>query len=139
MRFVHTCFPASLVFHIVVLHYAGKSKRGELSIFPKKFIILSQCLHMMQRPKIVSGSNNSKVTIFFYVYFCNGLEIYVLLTFNFIGQVADSWVPGRVRNLDAYTLKDQVLFNNVINLISPYWYEFVSPKYSNALFARKIF
>ncbi|XP_073019733.1 uncharacterized protein [Primulina eburnea] len=67
--------------NVGIIGFPGKSKRGELSIFPKTFIVLSQCLHMMQRPKIASGSNNSKV--------------------------ADSWVPGHVRNLEAYTLKDQ--------------------------------
>lgn len=29
----------------------GKSKRGELSIFPNKFLVLSPCLHMMPRQK----------------------------------------------------------------------------------------
>ena len=27
--------------------YAGKSKRGELSIFPTRFVVLSPCLHML--------------------------------------------------------------------------------------------
>lgn len=28
---------------------SGKTKRGELSIFPRSFILLSHCLHMMPR------------------------------------------------------------------------------------------
>ncbi|KAL5982654.1 hypothetical protein ACLOJK_016729 [Asimina triloba] len=34
-----------------VIGFPGKSKRGELSIFPKKFVVLSPCLHMMPRQK----------------------------------------------------------------------------------------
>lgn len=29
----------------------GKTKRGELSIFPRSFVVLSHCLHMMPRQK----------------------------------------------------------------------------------------
>ncbi|XP_073270765.1 lysine--tRNA ligase-like isoform X2 [Primulina huaijiensis] len=64
-----------------IIGFPGKSKRGELSIFPKTFVVLSHCLHMMPRPKIGPGSDNAKVT--------------------------DVWVPGIGRNLEAYTLKDQ--------------------------------
>ncbi|KAG9156355.1 hypothetical protein Leryth_009221 [Lithospermum erythrorhizon] len=59
--------------------FPGKSKRGELSIFPKSFIVLSHCLHMM--PKLTPGADNSKKS--------------------------DAWVPGSGRNLDNYILKDQ--------------------------------
>lgn len=41
--------------------FLGKSKRGELSIFPKTFIVLSHCLHMMPRQKIGPGGENTKV------------------------------------------------------------------------------
>ncbi|KAF3327751.1 Lysine--tRNA ligase [Carex littledalei] len=44
--------------------YPGKSKRGELSIFPNKFLVLSPCLHMMPRQKAgpVSDHGASKET-----------------------------------------------------------------------------
>lgn len=42
---------------------SGKSKRGELSIFPKTFIVLSHCLHMMPRQKVVPGSDNTNVKV----------------------------------------------------------------------------
>ncbi|KAL7110602.1 hypothetical protein ACP275_05G036600 [Erythranthe tilingii] len=64
-----------------IIGFPGKSKRGELSIFPKTFIVLSHCLHMMPRQKIGPGSENVKVS--------------------------DVWVPGSGRNPDAYILKDQ--------------------------------
>lgn len=31
--------------------FPGKSKMGELSIFPKSFMVLSPCLHMMPRQR----------------------------------------------------------------------------------------
>ncbi|KAG8383269.1 hypothetical protein BUALT_Bualt05G0166800 [Buddleja alternifolia] len=65
-----------------IVGFPGKSKRGELSIFPKTFIVLSHCLHMMPRPKIGPGADNTKIT--------------------------DAWVPGSARNPENYTLKDQV-------------------------------
>lgn len=34
--------------HIVVVS-PGKTKRGELSIFPRSFTVLSHCLHMLPR------------------------------------------------------------------------------------------
>ncbi|KAK4430239.1 Lysine--tRNA ligase, cytoplasmic [Sesamum alatum] len=64
-----------------IIGFPGKSKRGELSIFPKTFIVLSHCLHMMPRQKIGPGSENTKTT--------------------------DVWVPGSARNPEAYILKDQ--------------------------------
>lgn len=42
---------------------AGKSKRGELSIFPKKFIVLSPCLHMMPRQKAAPGADNAAAKV----------------------------------------------------------------------------
>ena len=39
----------------------GKSKRGELSIFPKEVKLLSPCLHML--PKDYSGSRQLVVAI----------------------------------------------------------------------------
>ncbi|XP_051148591.1 lysine--tRNA ligase-like [Andrographis paniculata] len=64
-----------------IIGFPGKSKRGELSIFPKTFIVLSHCLHMMPRQKIAPGADNAKIT--------------------------DVWAPGSGRNLDSYILKDQ--------------------------------
>ncbi|CAL5328584.1 unnamed protein product [Camellia sinensis] len=34
-----------------VIGHPGKSKRGELSVFPRSFLVLSHCLHMMPRQK----------------------------------------------------------------------------------------
>ncbi|CAI9107011.1 OLC1v1006276C1 [Oldenlandia corymbosa var. corymbosa] len=66
---------------IGIVGFPGKSKRGELSIFPKQFIVLSHCLHMMPRQKAAPGADNSKNT--------------------------EIWAPGSGRNLDSYILKDQ--------------------------------
>lgn len=64
-----------------VTGFPGKTKRGELSIFPKSFVLLSHCLHMMPRQKAVTASeNNVKV---------------------------EAWVPGSTRNPEKYILKDQ--------------------------------
>ncbi|XP_057249606.1 lysine--tRNA ligase, cytoplasmic isoform X2 [Beta vulgaris subsp. vulgaris] len=66
-----------------VTGYPGKSMRGELSIFPKSFVELSHCLHMMPRQKAVAASENANV------------------------KKGDSWVPGSTRNPELYILKDQ--------------------------------
>jgi len=57
--------------------YPGKSKRGELSVFPKKFVVLSPCLHMMPRQK---GEGSA---------------------------VPAPWTPGMGRNIENYVLRDQ--------------------------------
>ncbi|GAB2250411.1 hypothetical protein Droror1_Dr00016661 [Drosera rotundifolia] len=59
--------------------FPGKTKRGELSIFPKSLVPLSHCLHMMPRQK--AGAENANKT--------------------------EAWVPGSARNPDMYVLKDQ--------------------------------
>ncbi|CAL5333441.1 unnamed protein product [Camellia sinensis] len=59
----------------------GKSKRGELSVFPRSFVLLSHCLHMMPRQKAGPVVENA--------------------------NVKDIWVPGSARNPDTYILKDQ--------------------------------
>ncbi|XP_047981659.1 lysine--tRNA ligase isoform X1 [Salvia hispanica] len=66
-----------------IVGFPGKSKRGELSIFPKTFIVLSHCLHMMPRQKVTpgGGADNARAT--------------------------DVWIPGTGRNPEAYILKDQ--------------------------------
>ncbi|KAL8265225.1 hypothetical protein R6Q59_023355 [Mikania micrantha] len=66
-----------------IIGFPGKSKRGELSIFPKSFTVLSHCLHMMPRQKSAAAADNP-----------NAKNI-------------DTWTPGSGRNPDAYILKDQ--------------------------------
>ncbi|KAL8223043.1 hypothetical protein R6Q57_020442 [Mikania cordata] len=66
-----------------IIGFPGKSKRGELSIFPKSFTVLSHCLHMMPRQKSAAAADNP-----------NAKNI-------------DAWTPGSGRNPDAYILKDQ--------------------------------
>ncbi|XP_076949827.1 lysine--tRNA ligase-like [Bidens hawaiensis] len=66
-----------------IVGFPGKSKRGELSIFPKSFTVLSPCLHMMPRQKSAAATDNT-----------NAKNI-------------DAWTPGTGRNPDAYILKDQ--------------------------------
>ncbi|KAI7753954.1 hypothetical protein M8C21_029086, partial [Ambrosia artemisiifolia] len=66
-----------------IVGFPGKSKRGELSIFPKSFTVLSHCLHMMPRQKSAAAADNTNV------------------------KKIDAWTPGSGRNPDAYILKDQ--------------------------------
>ncbi|KAF3453300.1 hypothetical protein FNV43_RR03740 [Rhamnella rubrinervis] len=63
--------------------FPGKTKRGELSIFPRSFVVLSHCLHMMPRQKTAPGADNVNL------------------------KKTDSWVPGSTRNPETYILKDQ--------------------------------
>ncbi|XP_074291972.1 lysine--tRNA ligase, cytoplasmic-like [Silene latifolia] len=62
--------------------FPGKSKKGELSIFPKSFVVLSHCLHMMPRQKKTGPAAESE-------------------------KKAEVWVPGKTRNPEMYVLKDQ--------------------------------
>ncbi|GAB4850813.1 hypothetical protein Ancab_030113 [Ancistrocladus abbreviatus] len=66
-----------------VTGFPGKTKRGELSIFPRSFIVLSHCLHMMPRQKAAPGLENANV------------------------KRGEVWVPGSTRNPETYILKDQ--------------------------------
>ncbi|GJS29550.1 lysine--tRNA ligase, cytoplasmic-like protein, partial [Tanacetum coccineum] len=66
-----------------VVGFPGKSKRGELSIFPKSFTVLSHCLHQLPKQKSAAVAENS-----------NAKKI-------------DAWTPGSGRNPEAYALKDQ--------------------------------
>ncbi|XP_042416620.1 lysine--tRNA ligase-like [Zingiber officinale] len=68
--------------------YPGKSKRGELSIFPKTFIVLSPCVHMMPRQKAGPGTD-------------------IAIKKNEQKTPSDVWVPGMTRNPETYVLKDQ--------------------------------
>ncbi|KAK2449251.1 Class II aminoacyl-tRNA and biotin synthetases superfamily protein [Trifolium repens] len=62
--------------------FPGKSKKGELSIFPKTFVVLSHCLHMLPRQKSAAAADNANVK-------------------------KTAWVPGSTRNPETYILKDQ--------------------------------
>ncbi|KAF0922498.1 hypothetical protein E2562_037403 [Oryza meyeriana var. granulata] len=62
---------------IGVCGYPGKSNRGELSVFPKKIVVLSPCLHMMPRQKSEGSA------------------------------VPTPWAPGMGRNIEKYVLRDQ--------------------------------
>ncbi|CAA7398475.1 unnamed protein product [Spirodela intermedia] len=64
--------------------YPGKSKRGELSIFPKSFLVLSPCLHMMPRQKAGTATENASAK-----------------------KSEGVWIPGMTRNPETYVLKDQ--------------------------------
>ncbi|MED6191532.1 hypothetical protein PIB30_117234 [Stylosanthes scabra] len=64
-----------------VTGFPGKSKRGELSIFPKTFVVLSHCLHMMPKQKSAAAADAN--------------------------LMKDPWVPGKTRNPEKYILKDQ--------------------------------
>ncbi|VVA28037.1 PREDICTED: lysine--tRNA ligase [Prunus dulcis] len=66
-----------------VTGFPGKTKRGELSIFPRSFIVLSHCLHMMPRHKAGPASDNANA------------------------KKTDGWVPGSPRDPETYILKDQ--------------------------------
>ncbi|CAA7016136.1 unnamed protein product [Microthlaspi erraticum] len=60
-----------------VTGFPGKTKRGELSIFPRSFVVLSHCLHMIPRAD------------------------------NLTAKKPENWVPGQPRNPELYVLKDQ--------------------------------
>ncbi|XP_004493038.2 lysine--tRNA ligase, cytoplasmic [Cicer arietinum] len=63
--------------------FPGKSKKGELSIFPRTFVVLSHCLHMMPRQKsAAAAADNANLK-------------------------KNAWVPGSTRNPESYILKDQ--------------------------------
>lgn len=66
-----------------VTGFPGKSRTGELSIFPKNFIVLSHCLHMMPKQESAAAAADNA---------------------NLMGN---QWVPGSTRNPETYILKDQ--------------------------------
>ncbi|KAJ3678218.1 hypothetical protein LUZ60_002021 [Juncus effusus] len=61
--------------------YPGKSKRGELSIFPRKFMVLAPCLLMMPRQKEGPSADSA--------------------------ALKEPWAPGMPRNPETYVLKDK--------------------------------
>ncbi|KAJ8570891.1 hypothetical protein K7X08_037863 [Anisodus acutangulus] len=69
--------------------FPGKSKRGELSIFAKSFIVLARCLHMLPRRLTCSVVDETQ-------------------TQSFQGTTAnDTWTLGDPRNPESYVLRDQ--------------------------------
>lgn len=47
----YTSFIQEADIDVIFVYSTGKSKRGELSIFPKTFTVLSHCLHMMPKQR----------------------------------------------------------------------------------------
>lgn len=45
--------------------FPGKSKRGELSIFATKFVVLAPCLHMLPKAKLTNQVSSSSECHFF--------------------------------------------------------------------------
>lgn len=70
--------------------FPGKSKRGELSIFPISFLVLSPCLHMMPRQRALPVKDHNAQT-----------------KENEGDKMIDIWAPGQPRNPERYVLKDQ--------------------------------
>ncbi|XP_057785244.1 lysine--tRNA ligase-like isoform X2 [Salvia miltiorrhiza] len=64
-----------------VTGFPAKSKRGELSVFSKSFLVLSHCLHIMPLPR--QSSSVSHV------------------------QKGEVWAPGNIRNPDLYMLNNE--------------------------------
>ncbi|XP_071733610.1 lysine--tRNA ligase, cytoplasmic-like [Rutidosis leptorrhynchoides] len=111
--------------YIGIVGFPGKSRRGELSIFPKSFTVLQPCLHMMPKVQISKSvaenanakeKENANVMVIFARYICLMLFWFfrlcsrVLLFWRPIETKkykVDVWTPGTARNPDAYILKDQ--------------------------------
>ncbi|KAL4183892.1 hypothetical protein AMTRI_Chr11g157350 [Amborella trichopoda] len=72
-----------------IIGFPGKSQRGELSIFPRSFEVLSSCLHMMPRQKAGPAKDNTHPMK------------------NEEKTSAGVWIPGKARNPEIYILKDQ--------------------------------
>ncbi|XP_061360422.1 lysine--tRNA ligase [Gastrolobium bilobum] len=72
-----------------VTGFPGKSKKGELSIFPKIFVVLSHSLHMVPRQKFEGHQKSAPAD-------ADNANVKGL-----------PWVPGSTRNPETYILKDQ--------------------------------
>ncbi|ESQ48873.1 hypothetical protein EUTSA_v10020276mg [Eutrema salsugineum] len=83
-----------------VTGFPGKTKRGELSIFPRSFIVLSHCLHMMPRKAENADSNKPENRV-------PGKPRNPRKAENADSNKPENWVPGELRNPDVYVLKDQ--------------------------------
>ncbi|KAG2305839.1 hypothetical protein Bca52824_025587 [Brassica carinata] len=88
-----------------VTGFPGKSKKGELSIFPRSFIVLSHCLHMMPRKseydtaKAKGENDTAKVK-------AKNVTAKAKAE-NVTAKKPENWIPGEPRNPEAYVLKDQ--------------------------------
>eukprot|EP00897_Mesotaenium_endlicherianum_P010085 jgi/Mesen1/9104/ME000058S08598 len=80
----------------------GKSKRGELSVFPRKMLVLSPCLHMMPKDKRkVAAAKDAPPAV----------------DEESTTAIAAKWGPGKPRHPETYILKDQVETPNM-NMIA---------------------
>ncbi|CAH8359950.1 unnamed protein product [Eruca vesicaria subsp. sativa] len=80
-----------------VTGFPGKSKKGELSIFPRSFIVLSHCLYMM--PRKAENVDGKKPE--------NSFPGKPRKAENVSAKKPEKWIPGQPRNPDTYVLKDQ--------------------------------
>ncbi|KAJ0088581.1 hypothetical protein Patl1_31356 [Pistacia atlantica] len=69
--------------------FPGKSRRGELSIFPRLMTVLAPCLHMLPRQSVHSSTDEDH----------NKKDEKKATNYR--------WAPGMARNPEIYTLKDQ--------------------------------
>ncbi|KAH9317389.1 hypothetical protein KI387_019158 [Taxus chinensis] len=80
--------------------FPGKSKMGELSIFPTSFMVLSPCLHMMPRQraqeKVKDDRTQEKVK-----------DDLAQEKESEADKITGTWAPGQPRNPEKYVLKDQ--------------------------------
>ncbi|CAI7896936.1 unnamed protein product, partial [Closterium sp. NIES-53] len=76
--------------------FPGKSKRGELSVFPRSMLVLAPCLHMM--PKEKKKAPGAAAT-------SGGAAPAAAAQAD--GPAAAVWAPGLPRNPEHYILKDQ--------------------------------
>jgi lysyl-tRNA synthetase class 2 len=95
--------------------------KGELSIFPSKFVVLSPCLHMLPRQKVyrkVGDRIDANASFRFIISWIRSKPIVGNVSMLMQGpqqevKSVQRWTPGQLRNPDAYTLKDQV---NIIEI-----------------------
>lgn len=90
----------------------GKSRKGELSIFAKSLIVLAPCLHMLPRHIAVHGTDeaHSKVKNPLQTNLpCTSPSMLIDVCWQKnVKEDNSSWNPGKARNPETYTLKDQV-------------------------------
>jgi len=73
-----------------MFNYPGKSKKGELSIFPNNFVVLSHCLHMMPRQKSAAAAvDKANLKVSMYVIYTYHVCIFI---FNFF-MLFDDLMP----------------------------------------------
>ncbi|CAI5503231.1 unnamed protein product [Closterium sp. Naga37s-1] len=76
--------------------FPGKSKRGELSVFPRSMLVLAPCLHMMPKEKKKAPGAAAA-----------GGAAAPAAGAQADGPAAAVWAPGLPRNPEHYILKDQ--------------------------------